>query len=168
MQTLGAQATVGTGTGADAAVRAITARNSWALPPMHRTSRTKSRGVIGLGGNQPRRYARKICDGRSLYLLVMLKDCRCWRSNYRFGGKPKTIALGVHSGVSLMKAHARHQVARTMLADGIDLSASRRTSAVAIFSPDDFTRCDPRANQTRKGSQRAINGSMAPPAASTH
>ena len=72
----------------------------------------------------PRRYARKIFEGRGLYLLVMPNGSRYWRYNYRFGGKHKTLALGVHPDVCLEKARARHQLARSLLADGIDPSAS--------------------------------------------
>jgi hypothetical protein len=41
---------------------------------------------------------------------------RCWRYNYRFDGKHKTLALGVHPDVSLVKASARHQLVRILLA----------------------------------------------------
>jgi hypothetical protein len=71
----------------------------------------------------PRRYARKIFEGRGLYLLVMPNGSRYWRNNYRFGGKHKTLALGVHPDVCLEKTRARHQLARSLLADGIDPSA---------------------------------------------
>lgn len=57
------------------------------------------------------------------------------RYNYLFGAKLKTIALGVHPDVSLEKARTRHQVARTMLADGIDPSARKRATGVGIFGP---------------------------------
>ena len=104
-----------------------------ARPSVHQNSRMKTRSVIGSRGMEPRRFARKIFDGRGLYLLVMPNGSRYWRYNYRFGGKLKTIALGVHPDVSLEKARARHQAARSMLADGIDPSARKRASGVSIF-----------------------------------
>jgi hypothetical protein len=56
----------------------------------------------------------------------MPNGSRYWRYNYRLGGKHKTLALGVHPDVSLGKARARHQIARSMLADGIDPSTQKR------------------------------------------
>jgi transposase-like protein len=106
-----------------------------AQPPMHQNSRVNIRGVSGARDTRPRRCARKIFDGRGLYLLVMPNGGRYWRYNYRLDGKLKTIALGVHPDVSLKKARARHQVARTMLADGVDPSARKRTFGVGVFAP---------------------------------
>lgn len=36
----------------------------------------------------------KMADGGGLYLSVMLNGGRCWRFDYRFQGKRKTLALG--------------------------------------------------------------------------
>jgi transposase-like protein len=105
-----------------------------ASPSMHQNSRVTIRDVDGRRGTRPRRYARKIFDGRGLYQLVMPNGSRYWRYNYRFGGKQKTIALGVHPDVSLEKARARHQIARTMLADGIDPSARKQATGISIFA----------------------------------
>ncbi len=58
----------------------------------------------------------KLFDGRGLYLLVKPNGGRYWRYNYRFNGKGKTLALGVYPDVSLVKARARHQEARQLLA----------------------------------------------------
>ena len=71
------------------------------------------------------RYARKIVDGRGLYLLVVPNRGRYWRYNYRFNGKQKTLALGIYPDVSLAKARARHVVARRQLAAGFDPVAQK-------------------------------------------
>jgi len=104
-----------------------------ARPSMHQNSRVNIRGVSGPHDSRALRSARKIFDGRGLYLLVMPNGSRYWRYNYRFDGKLKTLALGVHPDVPLEKARARHQVARTMLAEGIDPSARKRMLGVAAF-----------------------------------
>jgi hypothetical protein len=39
-------------------------------------------------------HARKVTDGRGLYLLVTPKGARCWRYAYRFAGKYKKLSLG--------------------------------------------------------------------------
>jgi|SRR5882672_9312362 len=88
-----------------------------ARPPTHQNSRIHFRSKT------------------ELYLLVMPSGSRYWRFNYRFDGKHKTLALGVHPDVSLEKASARHQVARSLLADGVDPSIQERASAVTLENP---------------------------------
>jgi hypothetical protein len=66
-------------------------------------------------------------------LLVVPNGGRYGRWNYRFDGKLKTLALGVHPDVSLDKARVRHQVARTLLADGIDPSARKQAMGLGAF-----------------------------------
>jgi transposase-like protein len=110
-----------------------------ARPRMHQISQIKTQAKGDFRNLEPRRCARKIFDGRGLYLLVMPNGGKYWRYNYRFDGKLKTLALGVHPDVSLDKARARHQLARTLLADGIDPSALKR----ALGKPAFVMRCDP-------------------------
>ena len=107
---------------------------SSARPPMHQNSRAKPRCETEPPDIGSLRYSRKIFDGRGLYLLVMPNGGRYWRYNYRFEGKLKTLALGVHPDVSLDKARARHQVARTLLADGVDPSARKRVLGNRVFA----------------------------------
>jgi hypothetical protein len=99
---------------------------SAAPPRLHQNSRLKNRGDAEARDIKPLRYPRKISYGRGLYLLVMPSGSRYWRYNYRFNGKPNTVALGVHPDVSLERAKERHQAARSLLADGIDPSAQKR------------------------------------------
>ena len=72
------------------------------------------------------RSTRKLFDGRGLYLLVAPNGGRYWRYNYRIDGKFKTLALGIYPDVPLAKARVRHQLARQLLADGIDPSAVKK------------------------------------------
>jgi transposase-like protein len=105
-----------------------------AQPPMHQNSRVNAKGKARRSNTKSRRYARKIVDGRGLYLLVTPNGGRYWRYNYRFDGKHKTLALGVLPEISLEKARARHQVARSLLAEGIDPSAQKRTLGIHAFT----------------------------------
>jgi hypothetical protein len=40
----------------------------------------------------------KLSDGKGLYLLINPNGSKYWRLKYRFGGKEKTLALGVYVG----------------------------------------------------------------------
>lgn len=71
-------------------------------------------------GIKPRRIARKVFDGAGLYLLVTPTGGRCWRYNYRFAGKHKTLSLGICPDVPLDLARSRHEFARKLLEHGID------------------------------------------------
>lgn len=67
----------------------------------------------------------KYSDGQGLFLLVK-QPGKYWRMSYRFGGKQKTLALGVYPAVSLAKARKRREEARELLADGVDPSQAKR------------------------------------------
>jgi integrase len=72
----------------------------------------------------------KYSDGGGMYLLVT-KAGKYWRLNYRFGGKQKTLALGVYDAVSLAKARKRRDEARELLANGEDPVAAKRNDRAA-------------------------------------
>jgi integrase len=62
----------------------------------------------------------KLADGGSMYLLVKPDGARYWRMDYRFGGKRRTLALGVYPEVSLLEAREKRVAARKLLETGID------------------------------------------------
>lgn len=62
----------------------------------------------------------KLAAGGGLYLLVNPNGQKYWRYKYRFGGKEKTLALGVFPDVSLTNASTAHREARQVLASGKD------------------------------------------------
>jgi len=72
------------------------------------------------------RYPRKIYFGGSLYMLLMPKGGRYWHYAYRYGGKRKTLSLGTYPDVPFLRAKARHQAARRLLAVGLDPSLQRK------------------------------------------
>ncbi len=67
----------------------------------------------------------KYADGGGMYLLVRLGG-KYWRLDYRHAAKRKTLSLGVYPEVSLAKARRRREVARELLADGLDPAAAKR------------------------------------------
>lgn len=62
----------------------------------------------------------KHSDGGGLHLLVSPSGSKLWRLAYRFGGKQKTLALGVYPHVTLSKARERREEVKAVLATGID------------------------------------------------
>lgn len=73
-----------------------------------------------------RATAYKLADGGGLYVLVRSSDARYWRMDYRWGGKRRTLALGVYPMVSLAEAREKRNQAKKLLASGIDPSAQRK------------------------------------------
>lgn len=72
--------------------------------------------------------ASRRSDGGGLYLLPAKKegDSHCWRFDYSFQGKRRTISLGVYPAVPLQEARERAKKARTAVATGNDPSALRK------------------------------------------
>src|SRR3546814_14451799 len=60
----------------------------------------------------------KLGDSGGLYLLVTPAGRRCWRMNYRFLGKQKTLSFGAWPDVGLAGARAKRDEARQLLATG--------------------------------------------------
>jgi len=75
---------------------------------------------------KPKERAYKLSDGAGMYLHVMPNGGRYWRLKYRFGGKEKTLALGVYPDVSLARARKKRQAARELLDDGKDPSLAKK------------------------------------------
>ncbi|MEJ0062358.1 MAG: integrase arm-type DNA-binding domain-containing protein [Alphaproteobacteria bacterium] len=74
----------------------------------------------------PREKHYKLADGGGLYLQVMPSGSRYWRMKFRFGGKEKQLALGVYPEVPLGEAREKREIARKMLANGIDPSYAKQ------------------------------------------
>jgi hypothetical protein len=59
------------------------------------------------------------------HLLPIDRDGRCWRYCYRYGGKRRTLSLGIYPEVPVDRARSRHLAARQLLAAGVDPSLKR-------------------------------------------
>jgi integrase len=75
---------------------------------------------------KPKTRPYKISDGEGLFLLVMPSGSKYWRLKYFFGGKEKTLALGVYPDVVLADARERRAQARKVLAAGNDPSEVKK------------------------------------------
>ena len=76
--------------------------------------------------SKPGECPRKIFDERGLYLLIMPEGHRWWRLKYWFQGKEKLISLGTYPEIGLKQARQRRNVARQLIAEGIDPSVERK------------------------------------------
>ncbi len=74
---------------------------------------------------KPREKQYKLYDEKGLYVLVK-KAGKYFRLDYRFGGKRKTLALGVYPDVKLVEAREKRDDARKMIANGIDPGQARK------------------------------------------
>jgi integrase len=68
---------------------------------------------------KPAEMPYKLADEKGLYLLVSSTG-KYWRMNYRFGGKQKTLAIGVYPTITLAAARERREDARKLLANDTD------------------------------------------------
>ncbi len=73
----------------------------------------------------------KLSDEKGLFLLVTPAGGKWWRLKYRFGGKEKLLSLGTYPEVSLKEAREKRDVARKLLAAGVDPSENRKATKAA-------------------------------------
>ena len=70
-------------------------------------------------------------DEKSLYVIINPNGSKWWRLDYRFGGKRKTLSMGVYPEVGLKAAREKREDARRLLADGIDPGENRKIQKAA-------------------------------------
>ena len=73
----------------------------------------------------------KLFDQRGLFLLISPAGGKWWRFRYRFGGKHKTLSMGVYPDVSLRDARERRDAARKLLANDVDPGEQRKAVKAA-------------------------------------
>jgi len=80
---------------------------------------------------KPGKTPAKLFDGGGLFLLVTPNGGKWWRLQYRFGGKRKTLSMGVYPETGLKDARRRRDEARKLLAAGIDPGEHRKAVKLA-------------------------------------
>ncbi len=75
---------------------------------------------------KPQDKPYKLADSGNMFLLFHPNGSRYWRLRYRFLGKEKMLALGVYPDVSLSAARDKRDLARKLIADGIDPCEQKR------------------------------------------
>ncbi|WP_461521080.1 tyrosine-type recombinase/integrase [Porticoccus sp.] len=84
--------------------------------------------MTAIAANQakPKDKPYKLADEKGLYLQVMPNGSKYWRLKYRFGGKEKVLALGVHPEIGLKEAREKRDEARKLIGNGVDPSDVKR------------------------------------------
>ena len=75
---------------------------------------------------KPRDKPYRVADGESLFVQVSPSGALLWRLRYRFGGKAKTLALGIYPKVKGAEARKLAGEARQLLEDGTDPCAKKQ------------------------------------------
>lgn len=86
---------------------------------------------IAIRKAKPTDRPRKLHHRDGLYLPLQPNGSRYWRFDYRYGGKRKTLAFGVHPKVDLAGAREKCEAARKHLDNGIDPGAHRKAHRLA-------------------------------------
>jgi integrase len=79
----------------------------------------------------PQDKAHKLSDDKGLYLYITPKAQKYWRMDYRFGGKRKTLALGVYPETTLADARRKCEEARKLIKNDVDPSDVKRAKKIA-------------------------------------
>jgi len=80
---------------------------------------------------KPKDKPYKLSDEKGLYLNVMPNGGKYWRLKYRFGGKEKVLALGVHPETGLKEAREKRDEARKLIGNGVDPNDVKRAQKAA-------------------------------------
>lgn len=81
---------------------------------------------IKVRNTKPGAKPYKISDGDGMFLYVQPNGSKYWRLKYRFGGKEKSLSIGVYPETSLAQARGLRSTARKELAAGNDPSAVKK------------------------------------------
>ena len=86
--------------------------------------------ALAIENAKPRDKPYKLTDGSGLHLLVTPSGSKLWRFRYRFGGKQLMLSFGAFPEVSLVKARAKRDDARALIADGKDPSQQKKLDKI--------------------------------------
>jgi integrase len=81
---------------------------------------------------KPTEKPYKMPDEKGMYLFVHSNGGKYFRLDYRFGGKRKTLALGVYPETTLKQAREGRDTAKKQIADGIDPGLDRKIKKTGV------------------------------------
>ena len=80
---------------------------------------------------KPTQKPLKIFDGLGLFLLITPSGGKLWKFKYRFEGKEKKLSFGAYPDISPAEARQRREQARSLLANGVDPSITKKAQKIA-------------------------------------
>lgn len=80
---------------------------------------------------KPRANPYKLYDSDGLFLLVTPNGGKWWRLKFRYGGKEKSLSLGIYPSVTLKEARVRRDQERKNIAFNIDPGTNRKAAKLA-------------------------------------
>lgn len=80
---------------------------------------------------KPKDKPYRLSDAGGLYMEVSPAGGKLWRLKYRFDGKEKRLAMGAYPDTSLKDARDKRDVARKLLANGVDPSEQKKAAKAA-------------------------------------
>ncbi len=93
---------------------------------------------VAIKAEKPGTQPPKVADGGGLHLLINPNGNKLWRFSYRFGGKQKTMAMGVYPATSLKEARDKREDAKKLLERGIDPSVQRKEEKLLATADRSF------------------------------
>lgn len=85
---------------------------------------------------KPKDKDYKLFDGGGLFLLVTKSGGKHWKFKYRFNGKEKKMSLGAYPAITLIKARAKREELRILMADGVDPNEKKKQEKETIKSDE--------------------------------
>ena len=95
---------------------------------MSRQSTTGKLADVALRQAKSKDKSYKLSDGGGLYILINPNGSKYWRLKYRFGGKEKTLSLGVYPNVSASRVREKVMEAKILLDEGKDPGIHKKQS----------------------------------------
>lgn len=93
---------------------------------------------IAIRARKPGPKPYKVADGGGLHLLIMPTGNKLWRFSYRFGGKQKTMAMGVYPITTLAEARNARDNAKRLMAKGTDPSVEKKQAKLLASIDNSF------------------------------
>lgn len=90
--------------------------------------------AIQVKNAQPKERRYKLNDGDNLFLIIDPNGGKWWRMRYWYGGKEKSVSLGIYPTITLAQAREKKQEVRRALADDKDPTVERKHRKQLIAS----------------------------------
>lgn len=94
--------------------------------------RTISLTAIEIKAAKPKEKDYKLFDGGGLFLLITKGGGKHWKFKYRFNNKERKVSIGPYPAVSVLKARAKREELKALIADGIDPGEKKKNEKEQI------------------------------------